>query len=503
MVNRELEIQNFVPKDFWTLWAQFQAAAGGYRGKWFRKEGDRFDTEAEAVAMAEALAGKPGKVASVSARTEKKKPELLYDLTALQKEANKRFGFTAEHTLEVAQGLYEAKLISYPRTNSRCLTEADALKIPGWIKAIGQGQLAALQPFVDDLRKRWPVRLDKRFVNDKEVEDHTALVPTESPARTLQGDPPRIYELIARRFLAAHWPDRIEAKTTIITRIDKETFKTTGTVVKALGWSEVDPPHGRPRKAKETEPEETEAEPDEDSGTLPVVAKDERVETADLAARAGKTTPPKRMSEADLLGAMQSAGKELDDEALKGAMKDCGLGTPATRASIIETLLKRGYVERKRNILQPTAKGIELVQGIRAEALKSPQLTGEWEAQMERIRRGEAGRGAFMEGIRRFVRELVEPDQGLGAPGGGAGIGSGGGALSPVRGRSASEGMGGPALPEVLGPGCRSRVPGGLRHRPRGKAAGTVPAVPGPCAHHPERGEGLRAVRQMGGRPGP
>jgi DNA topoisomerase-3 len=410
MVNRELEIQNFVPKDFWTLWAQFQAAAGSYKGKWFRKEGDRLDTAAEAKALAEALAGKPGRVASVSARTEKKKPELLYDLTALQKEANKRFGLTAEHTLEVAQALYEAKLISYPRTNSRCLTEADALKIPGWIKAIDQGQLTALQPFVADLRRRWPVKLDKRFVNDKEVEDHTALVPTESPARSLQGDQLRIYELIARRFLAAFWPDRVEAKTTLITRIEQETFKTTGTVVKALGWSEVDPPHGRPKKVKEPEAEETEE--DEDSGTLPAVAKDERVETTDLAAKAGQTTPPKRMSEADLLGAMQSAGKELDDDALKGAMKDCGLGTPATRANIIETLLKRSFVERKRNILQPTAKGIELVQSIRAETLKSPQLTGEWEAQMERIRRGEAGRAAFMEGIHRFVREVVEQIKG-------------------------------------------------------------------------------------------
>jgi len=412
MVNRELEIQNFVPRDFWTLWAQFQAGAGSYRGKWFRKaegrESDRFDLEEDARAMAAALAGKPGKVASVTARTEKKKPELLYDLTALQKEANKRFNFTAEHTLEVAQALYEAKLISYPRTNSRCLTEADALKIPGWIKAIGQGQLTALHPFVADLRKRWPVKLDKRFVNDKEVEDHTALVPTESPARTLQGDQARIYELIARRFLAAHWPDRIEAKTTIITRIEKETFKTNGTVVKALGWSEVDPPHGRPRKeARPKEGAADESEEDEDSGTLPAVAKDEKVETTDLQTRAGQTSPPKRMSEADLLGAMQSAGKDLDDEALKGAMKDCGLGTPATRANIIETLLKRGFVERKRNILQPTAKGIELVQSIQAEALKSPQLTGEWEAEMERIRRGEAQRGAFMEGIHRFVRDVV------------------------------------------------------------------------------------------------
>jgi DNA topoisomerase-3 len=424
LVNRELEIVDFVPRDFWTLWARFQAANGSYKGKWFRKadgrEQDRFDTEAEVRELAAALAGKPGKVVSVTARTEKKKPELLYDLTALQKEANKRFGFTAEHTLEVAQGLYESKLISYPRTNSRCLTEADAKRIPALIKAIDQGQLAELRPFVADLRGRWPVKLDKRFVNDKEVEDHTALTPTENPARNLSGDALRIYELIARRFLAAHWPDRIEAKTTLVTAIDQETFKTTGTVVKALGWSEVDPPHGRPGKDakakakgrdKDKDEEDDGAAPDpeedEDSGALPAVAKNEAVATEELFPKAGKTTPPKRMSEADLLGAMQSAGKELDDEELKGAMKDCGLGTPATRANIIETLLKRAYVERRRNILQPTAKGVELIRTIQAEPLKSPQLTGEWEAQMERIRRGEARRDAFMGGIRTFVTDLV------------------------------------------------------------------------------------------------
>ena len=210
LVNRELEIKNFVPRDFWTLIATFQAEAGTYKGKWFRKtEGkdqDRFDQEDDATAMAGKLAGLPGKVASVTARTEKKKPELLYDLTNLQKESNRRFGFTAEHTLEVAQELYEAKLISYPRTNSRYLTQADAKKAANWIKAIAQGQIAELQPFVADLRKRWPVTLDKRFVNDKEVEDHSALVPTENPAKNLQGDRLKIYDLIARRFLAAFFP---------------------------------------------------------------------------------------------------------------------------------------------------------------------------------------------------------------------------------------------------------------------------------------------------------
>ncbi len=414
IVNREKEITDFIPRDFWTLWAAFQAEGGTYRGKWFRKadgkDQDRFDQEKDALILAEKLSGLPGKVASLTVKTEKKKPELLYDLTALQKEANKRFGFTAEHTLEVAQDLYEAKLISYPRTNSRYLTESDARKAAGWIKAIAQGQLSEVQPFVEELRKRWPVKLDKRFVNDKEVEDHSALVPTENPARNLQGDRLKIYELIARRFLAAHFPERIEGKTTIVTRIGKETFKTTGTVVKELGWSAVDPPHGRPKKdkPKAEHTEEHEPEEDEDSGLLPQVVKDESVATKDLFPRAGKTSPPKRMTEGDLLGAMQSAGKELDDEELKGAMKDCGLGTPATRANIIETLLKRGFVERKRNILQPTVKGMELIRSIRAETLKSPQMTGEWEARLERIRRGEVQRDEFMHGIRAFVTELVE-----------------------------------------------------------------------------------------------
>jgi len=416
LVNRELEITNFVPKDFWTLQALFATPDGAYKGKWFSKaEGtDRFEKEEDARALASKLAGLPGLVASVTGRTEKKRPELLYDLTALQKEANKRFGFTAEHTLEVAQTLYESKLISYPRTNSRYLTEADAAKAPGWIKALAGGQLLELRPFVEELRSRWPVKLDKRFVDDKEVEDHSALVPTENAARSLGGDSLKIYELIARRFLAAFFPERVEAKTTIITKIAKETFKTSGTLVKELGWSAVDPPHGRPKKdskkAKGEDPEGEEAEGDEteeETGTLPALTKGQEVDTKELNPKAGKTTPPKRMSEGDLLAAMQGAGRELDDSELKGAMKDCGLGTPATRASIIETLLKRMYAARKRNILQPTEKGIEVIRGLQAESLKSPQLTGEWEARLERMRRGETARDAFMGDVKTFVEGLV------------------------------------------------------------------------------------------------
>ncbi|HEX9009496.1 MAG TPA: DNA topoisomerase 3 [Holophagaceae bacterium] len=436
LVRRELEIRDFKPRPFWTLRARFGHPDGDYEGRWFREqEGEtreRFATEAEARELASRLAGRPGRIRSVTARTEKKKPELLYDLTTLQKEANKRFGFTAETTLGLAQNLYEKQLISYPRTSSRHLTEADALKAPQWIKALAQGQLAELQPFLEQLRKRWPVKLDKRFVNDKEVEDHAALVPTEKPARGLAGDELRIYDLIARRFLGAYFPDRVEAKTAIVTEVEGETFRTSGTVVKEEGWSAVDPPHRRRKGEKAAEPagggagadgkgeppeapNEEEAE-EEAEGGLPAVKKGEAVEVVSLHPKEGKTTPPKRMSEGDLLAAMQGAGRDLDDEALRGAMKDCGLGTPATRANMIETLIKRAYVERKRNVLLPTEKGIRLIQGLPTEALRSAELTGNWEARLERMRRGEETRAAFMADIRGFVSSVVTELQDAPAP---------------------------------------------------------------------------------------
>ncbi len=416
LVRRELEIRDFKPTPFWTLRARFAHPNGTYEGRWFEEvEGvtrERFETPAAAEAMAARLGGRPGRIRSATGRTERKKPELLYDLTALQKEANKRFGFTAEGTLGLAQTLYERQLISYPRTNSRYLTEADAQKAPGWIKALAKGQLAELQPFLENLRKRWPVKLDKRFVNDQEVEDHAALVPTERPATGLAGDELRIYELIARRFLGAYFPDRVEAKTTILTEVEGELFKTNGTVLKEEGWSAVDPPHRRKRADKRAEagPEDdTQDEPEEETeGGLPLVKKGEAVAVASLQTKEGRTTPPKRMSEGDLLSAMQGAGKELDDEALRGAMKDCGLGTPATRANMIETLIKRAYIERRRTGLLPTDKGIRLIQALPAEALRSAELTGRWEARLERMRRGEETRAAFMTDIRAFVTTLVE-----------------------------------------------------------------------------------------------
>ena len=426
LVAREKDRNHFEPKDFWTVQAQFQPEPDGdgprqsYKGTWFRKvavvldggkagtrDDDRLEREAEALALVAKLRDQPGVVTAVSARDDKKKPELLYDLTALQKEANKRFGMTAEHTLEIAQQLYEAKLISYPRTNSRHLTHADAAKAPQWLDALRRTQYGEFVREIEQMGGGRPPALGKRFVDDKEVEDHSGLTVTEkAPPPSLPDEQGKIYDLIARRLLAAWFPDRVEAKTEVVTTVGKargqdgETFKSYGNVLKNPGWSRVDP-----------QPTRQKAEGDE-SGKLPRLRKGEPVTTQDVQTRKGQTTPPKAMTEGDLLTAMQTAGRELDDENLRGAMKDSGLGTPATRANIIETLIKRGYVERKQERkatnLVPTEKGVSLIDSIQVDALKSPLLTGQWEAAMEQIRRGLAPRDAFMADIRKYVAELVE-----------------------------------------------------------------------------------------------
>lgn len=414
LVHREKDIRDFVPKDFWTLQATFRPVerTETYVGRWFRTEDgkdiERFDKEPDARAMAERLAGKPAVVVSVEGRTDKRKPELLYDLTALQKEANRRFKWSAEHTLEVAQELYEAKLLSYPRTNSRHLTQDDAKKAPQWLAALDCGPYAGFVAEVRAMGGGKPPALGKRFVDDKEVEDHSAIVVTEKAPPVgadgrlnLGADQARLYDLVARRLLAAWFPDRLEAKTTIVTRVEDQNFKTTGAVIKDPGWTRVDPLLGKDK-----------SDGGDDQTTLPVLKKGEKADVLEMAPKAGKTSPPKPMTEADLLTAMQGAGKELDDEALRGAMKDSGLGTPATRANMIETLVKRAYVERKterkNTVLRPTEKGIALIDSIQVEDLTSPLLTGRWEAAMEEIRRGKHQRSAFMADIREFVTGLVQ-----------------------------------------------------------------------------------------------
>lgn len=421
LVRRELEIARFEPKDFWQLIGHFRTEDGrAYAGKWFapRPDGeahDRFDTVQEAEALRLRLLGGQAHVQQVDKKIERRKPELLYDLTALQREANKRFGYTAEATLEIAQQLYEAQLISYPRTNSRFLTQEDAAKAPTWLSALDRGPWAPAVGWIRGQGKDGaPPPMAKRFVDDKEVEDHSALTVTNKAVRLNGGEvalPPdqfNIYDLIARRLLSTWYGDRVAHKTTAITAVQPadggkpELFRTHGTVVTDAGWTAIDQPRRGPAK------ELKEAKEGDEDAELPPLRRGEVVQLVDVASKPGKTTPPKPLTEADLLAAMQGAGKLIDDELLRGAMKDCGLGTPATRAAIIETLLKRGFAARRGKNLVATPAGIELIEGLPVEALKSPELTGQWEAEMEQIRRGHGDKERFMASIRAFAAAAVD-----------------------------------------------------------------------------------------------
>lgn len=404
--NRHMEIKNFKPRNFWTVEGSFSAQAGNYLGKWFTRKGgkfiDQFDTEDDAKAVVARVKGKPGRVISFTQKDEKVQPELLYDLSALQTEANRRFGFTAEHTLEVLQGLYDAQYVTYPRTGSRYLTEEDAAELPGKLRAVGR-DLPAYAGFVDgaDLGRK----LSKRFVDPSKVEDHHAILPTEQPPKgALAVDEQKLYDLITRRAIAAFYPDMIQGKTEIVTEVTPEDrFKTNGSIVKDPGWTKVDP-KGRP---VEEDGAGEAGEGEEEAGVLPPVKEGDEAITRDAKTKAGRTKPPKQFTEGDLLEAMGTAGKLVDDEELKAAMKDCGLGTPATRANIIEVLVRRVYIERKRKTLLITEKGIELIENLPSEVLKSPSLTGDWEAKLAKMARGEYRRDQFMSEITSFAKEMV------------------------------------------------------------------------------------------------
>ncbi|HEX8362430.1 MAG TPA: DNA topoisomerase, partial [Longimicrobium sp.] len=345
------------------------------------------------------LRGKHALVTRVDKKDRSTPPEQLYDLTTLQREANRRWGYTADETLRVAQALYEEhKATTYPRTSSRYLlpaTEATlAKKLGGLARHPEYGPLVAEIMGADGTLPR----RGKRFVDAGKVEDHDAIIPTGRLPASLDEKERRVFDLVVRRTLAMYFPDRVDAKTTIITTIEDETFRTRGSVCLREGWSRVDPPRAAPRARKD----------DDEEGELPNVRKGERPEVLELADRPGKTRPPRPFTDADLLGAMETAGKTIDDDELRAAMRDAGLGTPATRAATIEKLIATGLVERRKKTLACTPDGTSLIESIEVDLLKSPELTGQWEAKLARMSRGEYTREAFMDEIRAFARDLVK-----------------------------------------------------------------------------------------------
>ena len=407
VVERERAIRAFVPEDYFEVVASF-AGPGPYSGVWFRDVEQPRDSRrlagdgVEAKAIVARVTGKTGTVESVVPERHRMPPPLLYDLTELQRHANRLYGMSAQRTLDAAQSLYETeKLISYPRTDSRHLSTEVATTLPAIVAAIAP-RYAGLVAAGSGQRP-----LGRRFVDDARVTDHHAIIPTTARApEGLRGDEARLYDLICRRLLSAWHGDWVWSTTDVVTAVRTgelvDRFHSSGTVVEEAGWKVLDIKSGKAATSDD------DALP---SGLAPGVQA--TVTEADAVAK--KTRPPPRFTDATLLTAMETAGKLLDDKELSDAMRATGLGTPATRAAIIETLLKRQYIVRDGKVLQATDKGMRLIECVHPD-VKSPAMTGEWEAQLARIHRGQARLDDFMSSIERYVIDVIGKVKGMSPP---------------------------------------------------------------------------------------
>ena len=407
VVEREEKIRQFKPRDYWELEASFGCAAGSYAGRWFdegfkRPEGDEHATafrlwdKARAEAIKARCDGKPGIVSEESKPSTQLSP-LLFDLTSLQREANGRFGFSARVTLQIAQALYEKhKALTYPRTDSRALPE----DYVGTVKDVVRALPDDYAPFANEIVKQGWVKPNKRIFNNAKISDHFAIIPTGTVPKSLSEAEHKIYDLVTRRFLSVFYPAAEYRITTRITRVEGDAFKTEGKVLVNSGWLAV---YGK--EAVKT---------DEEGGSsaqLVAVMPGETVSTDDILVKSLVTKPPARYNEATLLSAMEGAGKMVDDEELRAAMAERGLGTPATRAQIIEGLIAEQYIHREGRELIPSAKAfslITLLKGLGVSALTAPELTGEWEHKLAQMERGQLSRPEFMREIAEMARDMVE-----------------------------------------------------------------------------------------------
>src|SRR5919206_2515939 len=365
-------------------------------------EETRIKEAARADGIVERVSGKDGVVDSVERKEQSERSPLLYDLTSLQRDANRRFGFSARRTLQAAQSLYEGKkAITYPRTSSRFLSGdlVPQLK-PTAQTLLPIGEYAEAARFVLGL-EQLPLG---RVVNDARVDDHHAIIPTDvdHDVSEFSPDERRVFDLVAWRFLAVFHPPARYARTTVVTEVEGERFRTRGKVTLDPGWRGVYGPQADAEKAAQEEEGEGEGV------ELPELSRGQRVRCVAAEVDARETKPPPRYTEATLLSAMETAGKLVEDEELREAMKERGLGTPATRAETIETLIRREYVERAGKDLQATPKGLQVITMLEAHPLTSPELTGDWEKRLSDIEHGSGDRTAFMRGIEDFTRSTVE-----------------------------------------------------------------------------------------------
>lgn len=401
LTKREEEIRAFVPEPYWLVDATFAAEgedARRYEGRLHVGANPRTATAAQAAEIVAAVQGQTGEITKLEKTTRKERAPLLYDLTSLQRDANTRFGFSARRTLAAAQRLYEEhKLLTYPRTNSRYLTTDMVAEIKPTVQHVGANRdYAAAAAYVRSL----DVLPLGRVVNDEKVGDHHAIIPTNSPQKIdkLSDDDRRVYDLVARRFLAVFHPEAVFENTRVETTVASHVFRTRGKVLIEAGWRGV---YGEMRESDRD---------DDDEGRdqqLPKLAEGEAAEVRAVESLEKVTKPPRRYTDASLLGAMEGAGKLVEDEELREQMKDSGIGTPATRAAIIERLIDVGYVERDGRALVATEKGLNVIRLLDNHPLTSPSLTGDWEQRLERIESGAEDRSVFMADIAGFAEQTV------------------------------------------------------------------------------------------------
>ena len=398
VARREVEIKAFKPEPYWLVEALF--AASGDRSYSGRYLGGKRIAEKEAAEIVEACRGKRGEITKLEKKEERERPQLLYDLTSLQRHANTLYGFSARRTLGAAQKLYEErKALTYPRTSSRFLPGDMIAEIKPTADLVGRNrEYSKAASYVARLEKL-PLA---RVVNDKKVTDHHAIIPTKSEhdLGKMGDDELKVYDLVAKRFLSVFHPDAVYERTRIETTVEERVFRTSGRVLLQAGFKEVYGELGRDSEGSE-----------DDSGgdqTLPAVQQGEEVETRSVEALEKETQPPRRFTEASLLAAMETAGKDISEVELREAMKDSGIGTPATRASIIERLIQVGYVDREGRALHATEKGIQVISLLGSHPLTSAELTGGWEHRLGLIEQGSDTRKAFMSDIVRFTTDTVQ-----------------------------------------------------------------------------------------------
>ena len=394
IVNRQKEINAFNSEEYWELKTT-------YRDTEFLCQIERLKSLDKAQKGLEYLLNKPFEVTSFEQKEAKEGNPRLYDLTSLQVDGNKRFGFGAEQTLNLIQSLYEKKLVTYPRVDTTYLSEDLHPKIPGIL-----GNLKEYQRFTEVLLQK-AIPKSKTIFDDKKITDHHAIIPTGITPSGISMDEQKIYDLICRRFIAVFYPECKVSNTTVLGKVDALVFKATGKQIISKGWREVYDDL-KEEKVDEAEAKELKKEAKEaEEKILPIFEKGESgAHTPEI--HKGKTSPPKYYTEATLLRAMETAGKLVENEDMRELMKENGIGRPSTRANIIETLFKRKYIEKKKKNLIATDTGMSLIDVIKSDLLKSPELTGQWEHKLRLIEKGSYDPQTFKDELFKMVRELSD-----------------------------------------------------------------------------------------------